>query len=132
MIKLKITKKNLMIFIELISVMEKSISEKLDGHRKLTIDSLQLKVDVHELNVFMNKLMILVIKNTHTLPHKNITISITPVQSLIFIKYQSHLTCKTQILGKLTPFILGYSAEIHKQLTNLPMQIHDQNTRISY
>ena len=126
MIKIKINKENLSILINLLAIMEQQICFNLALHRKLTIASMQLKVDIDELNSLISRLKITMIKNQNNLDNKLILITISPVQSFMFVKYQNDLLCsgkirytKSILESAIIPVFLNYSSQIHKQLTDL-------------
>lgn len=126
MIKLKTTISNLRVFLDLSVTMETELSIVAESIRKLTIDSLQLKVDINELNVLITKIKIILLKKSGYLSNQQITVSITPVQSFIFVKYQNYLlpaakpkSAPHKIDAAATHLLLDYSSKIHKQLTDL-------------
>jgi hypothetical protein len=107
-------------------VMQSELTIKLDLHRKLTTDSLQLKVDIQEIRALITKIKIIIIKKSNCLPNQPITVNITPVQSFMFVKYQNILLpagrprfVTSKLEGTTIPILLDYSSQIHKQLTDL-------------
>lgn len=119
MIKLKSNTSELSVLLSFCKTVEAELTRQLYNNRRINIELLQRKADVYELKTLIEKIEIKKIKTRENPAKKKIALTITPTQSLLFIKYSGFYQSVNQGDSYSSITILATSNRISKLLTNI-------------